>query len=371
MTKLFLFLCSFLSLSTCFGDLFLKPSIEEKVGQLLIAHFHGEEANRESCKLIKEIRVGGIIYYKWANGLTSPEQVSKLSSGLQQQAAENSINIPLFIAVDQEGGRVARLTHGFTQFPGNQALGITKDPSSAESSALTMGKEMHAVGININLAPVVDISNNPKNPVIGDRSFGDTAEIVMTFGEKALTGYHKAGIITTLKHFPGHGDVDVDSHQDLPVIHKSMEQLEKLELMPFAKLATQTDAIMTAHLLVPAFDPKHCSTLSSKTLCYLREVIGFEGVIISDSLVMQGVLKTCSSVDEAAIQAFNAGCDLLILGGKQLVGANLNVELSVQDIQHIHQSLVNAVKSGRIQEERLNQAVERILKLKEKYLLPR
>lgn len=369
MTKLFLFLFSLMSLSTCFGSLPLsKLSTEEKVGQLLIAHFHGKTANKESCTLIQQAKIGGIIYYNWANGLTSPEQVQTLSSGLQQQAKGNPLAIPLFIAVDQEGGRIARLTQGFTQFPSNQALGKTQDPRLAESNAIVMGKEMRAVGVNMNFAPVVDINNNPKNPVIGNRSFGDTAELVTAYGERALAGYHKAGIITTLKHFPGHGDVEIDSHEDLPVIHKSMEQLEKLELIPFAKLSAQTDAIMTAHLLVPALDPEYCSTLSLKTLSYLRETIGFQGVIISDSLMMKGVLKKCHSVDEAAIQAFNAGCDLLILGGKQLIGANLNAELDVEDVLQIHQSLVNAVKSGRIQEERLNQSIERILKLKERYL---
>ncbi len=128
---------------------------------------------------------------------------------------------------------MTRLKQGFTQFPGNLTLGMSKNPALAESSALRMGREMHAVGINMNLAPVVDINSNPKNPVIGSRSFGNTAEIVTTFGEMALQGYHKAGIITTLKHYPGHGDVEIDSHEDLPVVYKSKKQLEKLELVPF------------------------------------------------------------------------------------------------------------------------------------------
>lgn len=220
--NLFGYMFSCMSIATCFGS--LSPSqlsVDEKVGQLIIAHFHGETANKDSCRLIQEAKVGGIIYYNWANELNSPEQVQKLSSGLQQQAKGNPLAIPLLIAVDQEGGRVARLTRGFTQFPGNQALGMSRDPNLAESSALTMGKEMHAVGVNMNLAPVIDINNNPKNPIIGSRSFGDTADVVTAFGERALLGYHKACIITTLKHYPGHGDVEIDSHEDLPVIHKS------------------------------------------------------------------------------------------------------------------------------------------------------
>ncbi|MBP9841064.1 MAG: glycoside hydrolase family 3 protein [Simkaniaceae bacterium] len=220
----------------------------------------------------------------------------------------------------------------------------------------------------MNLAPVVDINSNPQNPVIGIRSFGETPATVLAFGSHALKGYKKAHLIATLKHFPGHGDVSTDSHEDLPIVHKSKKALEELELLPFIKLASSADAIMTAHLLVPALDPKHCSTLSKKTLTYLKDTLGFQGVIVSDSLVMDGVLKTCGTVDEAAIRALKAGCDILILGGKLLTGEHAGFELSVADIKRVHQSLVEAVKQGRISEERLNQAVTKILTLKNRYL---
>jgi beta-N-acetylhexosaminidase len=205
--------------------------------------------------------------------------------------------------------------------------------------------------------------------VIGIRSFSDSPDTVVAFGRKALEGYRRAGIITSLKHFPGHGDVGVDSHLDLPVVSKSKEDLKQVELRPFTELAFLADTIMTAHILVPALDPEHCSTLSKKTLDYLKKEIGFQGVIISDSLVMEGVLKKCGSIDEAAIQALNAGCDILTLGGKQLVGGNTKVELTVSDIRRIHHSLVEAVKTGRVSEERLNQAVEKVVQLKNRYLL--
>ena len=191
-------------------------------------------------------------------------------------------------------------------------MGETLDPNLAKEIALSIGQELRGVGINMNLAPVVDINSNPQNPVIGSRSFGNSAEAVILFAEQALRGYKQAQIIATLKHFPGHGDTTVDSHEDLPVVHKSKEELERMELLPFAKLAASAEAIMTAHILVPAFDAESCSTLSEKTLSYLRQTIGFQGVIVSDSLVMEGVLKKCQTVDEAAIQALIAGCDLLI-----------------------------------------------------------
>lgn len=353
----------------CFGANSLSTmTLEEKVGQLLMVHFHGEVANEEARTLIQETKVGGIIYYNWSNGLTSSKQVQALSIGLQKLTKENRAQIPLLIAVDQEGGIITRLDKGFTQFPGNKALGMTDDPTLAEAAALAMGLELKAVGVNMNLAPVVDVNSNPRNPVIGARSFGDNPETVFAFGKMALQGYKKAQIIATLKHFPGYGDVTVDPHEDLPIVRKTQKELEKVELLPFTRLASSADAIMTAHVLVPAFDTENCSTLSEKTLTYLKETIGFKGVIVADSLVMEGVFQKCHTVDEASIQALHAGCDILILGGKLLIGEHTGFELTVADVQRIHGSIVNAIKSGRISEERLNQAVKKILKLKERYL---
>jgi beta-N-acetylhexosaminidase len=346
-----------------------QMTLEEKVGQLLVVHFNGENVNEDAKTLIQKIHVGGIIYYNWANGLHSPEQVSQLSAGLQELSSHNRIPIPLLIAVDQEGGLVARLTKGFTIFPGNRALGMTGDPALAEQCAFAMGQELRAVGVNFNLSPVVDVNSNPRNPVIGIRSFGDTAEIVVPFARRALQGYHRANIITSLKHFPGHGDVEVDSHQDLPVINKSKQQLDAVELLPFAKLAKAADTVMTAHLMVPSLDPVNCATLSKKILDILRKEMGFEGVIIADSLVMEGLLKNCTSIEDAVIRALNAGCDLLMLGGKQLVGAHESLELKVADIERIHQTLVQVVKKGLVSEQRVDEAVQRVLKLKKRYHL--
>lgn len=369
------FLKLFAAIFVCFSiPGFTTPSLEEmtleeKVGQLLMVHFNGEIANEEAQILIQKLYVGGFIYYNWANGLHSPEQVLNLSASLQKLASENPVPLPLFIAVDQEGGLVARLTKGFTVFPGNRALGMTGVPELAKQCAFAIGQELRAVGINFNLSPVVDVNNNPRNPVIGIRSFGETIDRVIPFAKNAIQGYHQAGIITSLKHFPGHGDVEVDTHQDLSVINKTKKQLEAIELRPFSELAPLADSVMTVHLIVPSIDPVNCATLSKDVLDILREDIGFEGVIITDSLVMEGLLKNCTSIDEAAIRALNAGCDILMLGGKQLLGIHDNLELSLKDVERIHLSLVNAVKEGLVSEQRLDQAVQRILNLKEKYNL--
>ncbi len=358
----------FLLMASCYGSMDIKKlSIEQKVGQLLVAHFHGTEANPSAQLLVQQVGVGGIIYYNWSNGLNSPIQVHDLSLRLQKLAKDQSIPIPLFIMLDQEGGRVARLTHGFSTFPGNQEVGRANEPGYAEKIAFSIASELMSVGINMNLAPVIDIVDSAKQSYISTRSFGDSPEIVISFAQRAMSGYRRGGIIGTLKHFPGHGAVEVDSHSDLPVLTKSKLELERWEFLPFKTLARDADVIMTGHILVPEIDPKNCATLSKDILDILRNEMGFSGLIISDSLVMEGLLKNCASIDEAAIKAFNAGCDLILLGGKQLVGNKGDFELSEIDIQRIHRSLVNAVNDGVICKERLDESVAHILRIKEKY----
>lgn len=338
-------------------------TLEEKIGQILMVHFHGKKANDEAKELIQKLHIGGIVYYNWANELISFQQVKNLSKGLQKLA----YRIPLLIALDQEGGRISRLNKGFPSFLSNKEIGDKKDFDLAKRQALDIGKMLKRVGINMNLAPVVDINSNLKNPVIGDRSFGSNPKMVSFYGEKAIEGYHEVGIITTLKHFPGHGDVLIDSHIDLPILDKNMQKLEEIEFFPFSRLASKTDAIMTAHILVPALDSSCCATLSKKILSYLREQISFQGVIISDSLIMDGILKQCS-IDEAAVKALNAGCDILLLGGKLLIGSHKGFELTVSDIKRVHRSLVTAVRKGLISEKRLDSAVQKVIELKKQYL---
>jgi beta-N-acetylhexosaminidase len=336
-------------------------TLEEKVGQLLMVHFNGLDSNQESDRLICEAHVGGFIYYKWANGLVGPEQVKNLSAGLQA-----SSKIPLLIAVDQEGGRVSRLTDGFTQFPSNFVVAKTGDPDYAREIAFVMGQEMRDVGVNMNFAPVVDVNINPYNPIIGDRSFGTDPSLVATFGAKSLEGYKQANVIATLKHFPGHGDVTVDSHKGIPIVNKNKSELVDVEWFPFQQLINEAPVIMTAHLIESALDPHQIATFSPLVVDkLLRQEMDFKGVIITDSLVMKGVSLSSSSIQEAALRALQAGHDMLLLGGGQLLGSSH--ELSVDDVMEIHHSLVEAVKEKKLSEERINQSVERILNLKDVY----
>lgn len=333
----------------------LDLTLEEKIGQMLITHFHGEEANEEARTLIQEVHIGGLVYYNWANGLANPEQVRRLSQSLQALAKQ-----PLFLCIDQEGGRVAHLNKGY---PSNRTLGLKNDPQLTEDTAYAMGLEMHAGGINVVFAPVVDVNSNPRNPVIGDRAYGATPQLVATMGQAAVRGFKRAGVIPTLKHFPGHGDVDVDSHYDLPVLAKSLDALMAVELYPYRQLLHQVDMVMTAHISLPQLDPLACATFSQPILVdLLRTQLGYQGLVISDSLRMSGILKNGITPEQAALKALEGGCDILLLGGRLLSGSH--AEFTVADIQAIHRFLVDAVKQGKVAEERIDASVARILRIK-------
>lgn len=340
---------------------------EELVGQLLMVSVKAEEVNEDARILINELHVGGIIYYTFNNGLHSAEQVTKLSDGLQELAAQTRTKVPLILAIDHEGGRVHRFEKNLTKFPPAFAYGIINDPELTKQCAQAMGQELRAVGITMNLAPVVDVMSNPNNPIIGTRSFGTTPETVITHAGAFIEGLHDARIATCIKHFPGHGDTTTDSHTTLPVIQKSIQELSSCELAPFYALANNTDSIMSAHLLIPALDKNTCSTLSAQTLDLLRTRAGFKGIIITDSLVMQGVLEyTQGNVAQAAINSFKAGCDILLIGGRCLVGSTTH-EATGETIKSIHETLVDALQSGDISRERVKTSVSRILALKQAY----
>ncbi len=329
-------------------------SVEEKVGQLLLVHFNGKEYNAKAEKLLRQAHVGGFIYYEWANGLVSPSQVKTLSEKLQKNS-----KVPLFIAVDQEGGRVTRLKEGFTHPPGQPEISRKKKPETARIWATRVGKELNQVGINLNLAPVSDIATDPKKSPLRNRSYGSTPSLVTTFTKAAIHGYLGEGIIPTLKHFPGLGDTSVDTHQKMAINDKNKEELLAWELVPYRKLSHLAPAIMTAHVMVPALDPNNPATLSRPIITdLLRNQLGYNGIVMTDSLVMEGLN---SDVDEAAIKALEAGHDIVLLGGKQLVGEKNGYELQVDDVIRIHRKIVQAVKEGRLN---IDASVGRILALK-------
>lgn len=318
-------------------------TLEEKIGQLLVVHVHAQEINEDCKTIVQELQVGGIIYYTWANGLNAPRQVRALSQGLQALS-----RIPLFICTDQEGGRVSRLS--YLSFPSNQEA-VDQPGLIAE----WIGKSLLDVGINMNLAPVVDVGFGV------DRSYSTDPQKVAECGLHALRAYQKEGVIATLKHCPGHGGASEDSHYVLPVIENI-----KVGLIPFQTLAPCAEVIMTAHVIAKPWDAEKCVTLSVKAIQQLRKQLPFQKVLITDSLVMQGVLQQAGSVERAAIDALKAGHDLLLLGGKLLLYGQK--DLGVEEIKQVQAALVQAVRDGEISEGRVNQAVERVLHLKQSYL---
>ena len=330
--------------------------LQKKVGRLLIAGFKGITMSEEIKHLIHTYHIGGIILF--GRNIGTPEEILALTNSLQAEAKKAGYETPLLICIDQENGVVRRLGEGTTIIPGAMLLGATHDPSNARIAGNMCGKELKALGINWNLAPVVDINNNPKNPVIGVRSFGENTADVAEMTKQSMQGMQEAGVMTTLKHFPGHGDTSVDSHLDLPVIDHDLDRLHAVELVPFKEcIAAGADAIMSAHVYFPGLEkkPNVPATLSHSVITgLLREELGFEGVITTDCMEMDAIAKRIGTV-EGCVQAVEAGVDFVMV-------SHLH-DLQVQAILR----LAEAVESGRISEQRIDESIERIEKLARKY----
>lgn len=324
------------------------------IGQLFMVGFYGTTPSPEIVELIQQQRVGGIILF--SRNVQNAQQVLELTQSLQRLAKEAGHSSPLLIAIDQENGMVQRLKHGVTQLPGNMALGATGSEQLAYEVALATGRELSALGINMNLAPVVDVNNNPANPVIGTRSFGEEPSLVGRLGAAQVRGYREAGVISTLKHFPGHGDTSVDSHLALPIVPHPMQRLEAIELIPF-KLCIDAgaDCVMTAHVAFPALTgDTQPATLSPVVLRdLLRQRLGFDGVIISDCLEMNAI-STTVGVADGSVQTLQASADLVLVSHHAV--------LQREAIAAVR----TALEDGQLALELLQQAVQHVQKLKER-----
>ncbi|MFI0418019.1 glycoside hydrolase family 3 protein [Spongiactinospora sp. 9N601] len=334
-------------------------SLSDKVGQLFMPVLYGASADASSgenqsrygvatpAKAIKKYRPGGVIVFPWAGNVKSVAQIVGLTNGMQQASPQ----IPLLVAADQENGTVSRLAPLVTKLPAAAVIGKTGDTSLARQAAEVTGTELRALGINLDFAPVADVNINPRNPVIGPRAYGDDPRKVSRMVAAAVRGFHDAGVASTAKHFPGHGDTNVDSHSGLPVIKHTKSQWAKLDAPPFeAAIKAGVDAVMSAHVVMPELDSSgDPSTLSPKILTgLLRERLGFDGVVSTDALDMAGVRKKYGD-GEVAVRAVLAGADLLLMP---------------PDLPEAHAAVVKAVKSGRISRERLDESVRRLLTLK-------
>ncbi|MFE7753037.1 glycoside hydrolase family 3 protein [Streptomyces sp. NPDC057428] len=349
--------------------LIARMSLEEKVGQLFVMRVYGHSATapdqadidanlkeigvRTAAELISTYHVGGIIYFAWAHNTRDPHQIADLSNGIQRAGLAGRTPLPLLVSTDQEHGIVCRVGEPATLLPGAMALGAGGSRADARRAGLIAGAELAAMGINQNYAPDADVNVNPANPVIGVRSFGSDPQSVAAMVAAQVKGYQGAGIASTAKHFPGHGDTSTDSHTGLPVITHTREQWAELDAPPFrAAVAAGIDSVMTAHIVVPALDPSEDpATLSRPILTgILREELGYDGVVVTDALGMEGV-RTKYGDERVPVLALLAGVDQL---------------LNPPDLKVAWTAVLNAVKSGEISEARIEESILRILRLKTK-----
>jgi beta-N-acetylhexosaminidase len=337
-----------------------QMSIDEQIGQLLMVGFPGKEPTPQVFELIRSGHVGGIILF--TRNLESPRQILELTSTLQEAARDAGHPYPLLIATDQENGVVRRTGSATTSFPGNMALGAINSQAATEAVARATGQELLALGITMNLAPDMDISNNPANPVIGVRSFGGDPELVARLGTDAVRGYRAAGAVATLKHFPGHGDTDTDSHLALPIVPFDVERLEAVEMKPFRsaiEAGAEALVVMTAHVAVPAITGSTTlpATLAPEVINgLLRSRIGYDGVVITDCLEMQAI-SAGVGIAEGAVRALQAGADIVLIShrnDRQMAGL---------------QAIREAVERGELSASVVLAAAKRVLHLKER--LPR
>ena len=333
-------------------------TVEEKIGQLVIGGFEGTEIGDQATRLVQEYQVGGLILY--GRNIAGAGQLVTLTNGLK---ALNGDGIPLFLSIDQEGGGVDRMPPEVRRTPGAYCVGQTGSVPAAQSYGDVLAAECAAFGLNLDFAPVLDVWSNPGNTVIGQRAFSADARTVAGLGPAAARRMMDQGVIPAVKHFPGHGDTAVDSHVGLPVVDKSPEELEETELIPFraaiqsAGTDGQVPAVMVAHILLTQLDPERPASLSPAVVTgLLREELGFAGAVLTDDLTM-GAVTQSYGLGEAAVLAVEAGCDILLVCHGQ------------DSVPAVRTALLEAVASGRITAERLDESVYRILRLKTEYAL--
>lgn len=325
--------------------------LRRQVGQLAIVGFDGLTIPPDLKRVAAAFDLGGVIYF--ARNIAEPSQVADLS----REAASLARDWPLWISVDQEGGRVARLRRPFTEWPPMVTLGRSDDAQLVEAFAAALAAELRAVGINLDYTPVLDIHTNPANPVIGDRAFGASPEVVSRIGATLVRTLHARGLVACGKHFPGHGDTSADSHVELPLVEQPPDRLRAVEFAPFrAAMAEGLATIMTAHVLVPAIDPAWPATLSRPIVTgILKEELGFDGLVISDDLGMAAVAATWP-LPEAMVRALAAGCDAVLL-------CNSTLDEQVSALE----AVIHAVEQGRLSLARVEDALARQRRVKERF----
>jgi beta-N-acetylhexosaminidase len=329
--------------------------IRHHIGRLLLTGFAGTQLPPELRSLAREFDLGGIILF--SRNVEAPEQVAELALAAQELEQE----LPIWFAVDQEGGRVARLKEGFTRWPPMATLGRAQDEQLAARFARALAHELQMVGITLDFVPVLDVLTNAKNPAIGDRALSDKAEDVARLGRVIIDTLQSQGIATSGKHFPGHGDAGVDSHNEMPICDLPPDRLEAVELVPFrAAIEARVAFMLTAHLLFPALDEDSPATLSHRIVTgLLREKMKFDGAVLTDDMDM-GAIANRYTIDDACVQAIAAGVDGLLICG-------VDYDKKAQALE----GLIRAVEEKRLPLKRVEDAFDRMRAAKERFLLTR
>jgi beta-N-acetylhexosaminidase len=325
--------------------------LQTQAARLFSVGFHGSSVSADLSRLLA-LGVGGVIFF--SRNVGQPAEVAELTRAIKRQAGR-----PISLGLDQEGGKVARLRQGFSALPAMRAVGETGKPELARELGALIGRELRAVGFDLNYAPVLDIDTNPDNPVIGSRSFGRRPELVSEFGLALAAGLESAGVAACGKHFPGHGDTSQDSHLQLPRLPHSLERLQQVELRPFAAaVAANIPALMTAHVIFEPLDPVYPATMSRAVLHgLLRQQMRYDGLVITDDLEMRAIADHYS-IEEAVVRGLNAGVDQFLCCH--------TAELAQRAIE----AVVHAVERGTVSRETLTSANRRIQTFNERYAGP-
>jgi beta-N-acetylhexosaminidase len=333
-------------------------SLERKVGQLLIVGVPGTSLDRAKLDFLGRLGIGGVTLF--GHNYENIPQLVELTNSIQKTVTgESPEGLPAWICVDHEGGRVQRFKDPFTVFPPAEILGELNSPKTTFEAGYVMAKELKAVGVNVNFAPVIDLTQGVVSKAIKDRAFSSNPEVVASLGSAAVRGLLKGGVFAVAKHFPGHGAVEEDSHESLPTCNKSIDELEKSDWIPFRKVfRSRVEGLMTAHILYPKIDADRPATLSRKIIGeILKKNMRYSKIIFSDDLEM-GALQKKYSLKDAAFLAFEAGCDQLLLCHEW------------DQIEDVYSYLLKAFQGGALSIKKLDETVEKVLDAKKRFLTP-
>ena len=324
-------------------------SVRDAVGQMFVVSMNGTEPDYYIQKMIRERNIGGVILF--GPNMESEEGTRRLTASLQKLSVATQPKVPLFVAVDHEGGAVQHAPWVGPHPPAAE-VGLRGDPGEARRISLEIGRELRRAGVNTDFAPVADTGSGA---AIGDRSYGADPDLIGHMVAASVEGFEKSGVVSAAKHFPNHGPALEDSHVGYPRVEHGMEEVRKMDLPPFwAAVRAGVPMVMVGHLVYPAIDPERPASLSPRAMKLLREELGFRGVIATDDLAMEGA-KRGGTTAQAAVEAVEAGADLLVLSGLP------------QEQADAYDAVVAAVESGEIPRERIEKSVRRIADIKNGY----